>query len=903
VAEPGSVVIAQTTRQLVGGLFELSDLGKHRVKGFDDPVRAWRVIGDSPTESRFEALHGTALAPIIGREHEIGLLLERFELAKEGEGQVVLLSGEPGIGKSRMISALRDRLGAEPYTPLSHFCSPFHINSAFYPVIKLFEHAALFDLGDLPDQKLDKLEALLAQTVENVRAVAPVIAALLSIPTGQRYPPLNLTPDAQKQRTLDVIVEQLVGLASQKPVLAVYEDVHWVDPSTLELLELAVERVQHLRVLAIITFRPEFVPTWTGRAHVSFLTLGRLARRQGASLIDTLTGGKSLPKKVLDQIVAKTDGIPLFIEELTKTLLESGILSEASDHYALSGPLPAMAIPTTLHDSLLARLDRLGPAKETAQLGAALGREFSYELLSAVSGLGEGELRDAIAQLTGAQLIFGRGKPPDAAYRFKHVLVQDAAYASLLKGRRQQLHSKIAQVLKEHFPERAAAEPELLAHHYTEAGETDQAIDQWLKAGQRAAERSANLEAIAHLRRGLELLEYLPDTDERARRELALQVALGMPLIAVEGYSGEQTGAAYDRARALCERVGSAQQLLPILYGQIVFRMGRWPQRAVHQLAEEFLRLAEEQGEEGPALAARRMLGITLVLRGDPSASRSCMEQTLALYDPAKHKAVTFQYGADPRSSGLAWLALDLWLLGYPMQAERAGREAIALAKEIGHALGVAHALRIGGCYLDVVRGDPSGARENARTLTEYSDRQRLKYFLGEAKLIFAWTSVEQASTQSAVAQMREAYADHEVTGHRFSGSFHLALLADADGRVGRSAMGLGVLDEALALAEEMDERWWEAELHRLKGRLLLSLTGDNAAAAEACYERAINVARDQGARSLELRSSTSLARLWHMQGKVKAARELLAPIYAWFTEGFDTPDLKEAKALLDQLS
>jgi predicted ATPase len=835
-------------------------------------------------------------------EHEIGLLMERFELAKEGEGQVVLLSGEPGIGKSRMIGALRDRLGNEPYTPLSHFCSPFHINSAFYPVIKSLEHAALFDPGDLPDQKLDKLEALLGQAVENARAVTPLIAALLSIPTGEHYPSLNLTPDAQKQRTLEVIIEHLVGLASQKPVLAVYEDVHWIDPSTLDLLELVIERVQRLRVLAIITFRPEFVPPRTGQAHLSFLTLGRLARRQGASLIDTLTGGKPLPREVLDQIVAKTDGIPLFIEELTKTLLESGLLSEARDHYALSGPLLAMTIPTTLHDSLLARLDRLGQAKETAQIAAALGREFSYGLLSAVSKLPESELQDAIAQLTGAELIFARGKPPDAAYRFKHVLVQDAAYASLLKGRRQQLHSRIAQVLNEHFPERAAAEPELLAHHYTAAGETDHAIDQWLKAGQRAAERSANLEAIAHLRRGLELLESLPDTDELARRELAFQMELGMPLIAVEGYSGEETGAAYERARELCERVGSAQQLPPILYGQIVFRMARADQRGAHQLAEEFVRLTQEQGEVGPALAAHRMLGITLFQHGDPSASRSCFERVLSLYDPSKHKALTFQYGSDQRSAGLAWLALDLWLLGFPTQAERAGREAIALAKEIGHVLGVAHALRIGGCYLDVVRGNPSGARENAKTLSEFADRQRLKYFIGEAKLILAWTLVEQTATPSAVAQMRETY-NHEIVARRFNGPFLLALLADADGRVGRSVTGLGILDEALALAEEMDERWWEAELHRLKGQLLLSVAANNAVAAEACYERAVNVARGQGAKSLELRSSTSLARLWHMQGMIKPARELLGPIHQWFTEGFDTPDLKEAKALLDQLS
>jgi predicted ATPase/class 3 adenylate cyclase len=903
LADPGSVVIAQSTRHLIGELFELSDLGAHRLKGFEEPVLAWRILGEGPTESRFEALHGTTLTPIIGREHEIELLMERFEQAKEGEGQVVLLSGEPGIGKSRMIGALRDRLGSEPYTPLSNFCSPFHVNSAFYPVIRLLEHAASFERGDLPEQRLDKLEALLAQAVENARDIAPLMAALLSIPTGDRYPSLNLTSDAQKQMTLDALMAQLMGLASHQPVLAVYEDVHWVDPSTLELLELVVERVQYLRILVIITFRPEFVPPWTGRAHVSFLTLGRLARRQGSSLIKALTGGKRLPNEVSDQLVAKTDGIPLFIEELTKTLLESGLLLEASDHYALSSPLPARAIPATLHDSLLARLDRLGPTKETAQIGAALGREFSYELLSAVSQLSESQLQDAIAQLIDAELIFGRGRPPHATYRFKHALVQDAAYASLLKGWRQQLHSRIAQVLEGHFPERAAAEPELLAHHYTEAGATGRAIDQWLKAGQRAAERSANVEAVAHLRLGLELLESLPDSVERERRELALQMALGMPLVAVEGYYGADTGAAYDRARELCERVGSAPQLLPILYGQIVVRMGRGDTRAVRRLAEEFLRSAKEQGADGPALAARRLFGIALFERGEPSASRDYFEQALAVYSPGKHKVLTFQYGAEPRSASLAWLALALWVLGYPAQAERAGREALALAKEINHAMTVAHALRVGGCYLGILGGDRGSAREHAMALKEHSKRHRMPYFRSEADFVLASTLVEPTSTQIAIAQLRQALAKGAVTVHRANGPFLLALLAEAEGRVGRAALGLDVLHEALALAEEMEERWWVAELHRLKGQLLLSLTAENAAAAEACYERAIDVAQGQGARSLELRAATSLARLRQAQGKIQVARERLAPIYAWFTEGFDTPDLKEAKALLEELS
>jgi len=900
LAEPGSVVIALATRRQIGDLFELADLGNHQVKGFDEPIRAWRVVRESATESRFEALHGQRPTPLVGREHEIGLLLERFERAKYGEGQVVLLPGEPGIGKSRIVRVLRERLQGEPYTPLSYFCSPFHVNSALYPIISLLERAARFQREDSPETKLGKLEALLAQSAANVDEVVSLVAALLMVPTGERYPPLNLTPEGQKQRTFDVLVDQLAGLAAKQPVLAAYEDVHWIDPSTLELLELVVERVQRLAVLVIITFRPEFVPPWTGRTHVTSLMLGRLAQRQGTSMIEAVTGGKALPAEVIDQIVTKTDGIPLFIEELTKTLLESGFLREAGDRYVLSGPLPATAIPTTLHDSLLARLDRLGPAKETAQIGAALGREFSYELLAAVSQLPESELHDAIAQLTSAELIFRRGRPPHATYTFKHALIQDAAYARLLKSRRQQLHSRIAQVLTERFPERAVAEPELLAHHHTEAGATEQAIVQWLRAGQRAAERSANVEAVAHLRRGLGLLETLPDTVERARRELGLQIALGMPLIATKGYGAPETGAAYDRARELCDQVGNPSQLLPILYGQIAFRINHAELRSARRLAEEFLRSAEDQGAEGPALVARRMLGISFILRGEPSSGRSCIEQALTLYNPARHRGLAFQYGADQQSACLAWLSFSLSLLGYPEQAERVGREAIALADEIAHAITMAHALRYGGCFLCVVRRDRRSAREHAAALSQYAERQRLPFWSALAKFILGWTLVETAPMQTAVAQMREALAEVDATGTKLDRPFFLAMLAEGHGGNEQAAERLRVLDEALALVEETDERWWEAEIHRLKGELLLSLSIENAAVAEACYERAISIARSQSAKSLELRAGTSLARLWQSKGRSDEAAALLTPIYGWFTEGFDSADLKEAKALLD---
>jgi predicted ATPase/class 3 adenylate cyclase len=898
LAEPGAVVIAQSTRFLVGGLFDLADLGTHSVKGFEQPVSAWRVVRDSPVESRFEALHGKSLTPLVGREHEIGLLLERFERAKDGEGQVVLLSGEPGIGKSRIVRALRDRLGNEPYTPISHFCSPFHVNSALYPVIGLLERAARLERDDPLETKLDKVEALLAQAVKNVREVAPLIAALLLLPTD-RYTPLNLTPEARKQRTLEVLVDQLAGLASHQPVLAIFEDVHWVDPSTHHLLDLVIERVQRLRVLVIITFRAEFVPPWTGRSHITSLMLARLARRQGTSLIEAVTGGKALPAEVLDQIVIKTDGVPLFIEELTKTLLESGLLREVDDRYVLTGPLPPLAIPTTLHDSLLARLDRLGSAKETAQLGAALGREFSYELLAAVSPLQDRALQEALAQLTSAELIFRHGQPPNATYAFKHALVQDAAYARQLKSRRQQLHSRIAQVLKERFPERAAAEPELLAHHHTEAGETEPAVANWLAAGQRAAERSANVEAVAHLNRGLQLLERLPDTVERQRCELALRIALGTPLMATKGYGSPEAGAAYGRARELCDRVGSPAQLLPILYRQWAYHIVHPETRMARRLAEDFVRAAESQGAEGPGLVARRALGFSQYELGELTESRANLQQVCDLYVPERDRTLAFQYGQDPHATALALLSIVQWLLGHFDRAMQTRAEAIARAGETAHANTIAYTQTFAGCVFGAMSRDWHGVREHAASLTMFTAQQRLALWHAWVKFFNNLALAELAPTD---AHLQELLAEIDATGTRNNLTFHLALLAEVHGRLGQTATGLSVIDKALAQVGATDERWWEAEIHRVRGELLLSLTAENALEAEACFERAIGIARRQSAKSLELRGATSLARLWQDKGRSDEASALLAPIYGWFTEGFNTADLKDAKELLERI-
>ena len=902
-----TVVIAESTRKLIGNLFELQDLGAKDLKGIAGPVRAWAALRPSTVEGRFEALHGAGLTALVGREEELELLSRRWSRAKTGEGQVVLLSGEAGIGKSRLTAALLENVASEPHTRLRYFCSPQHTDSALYPIIGQMERAAGFAHSDALEAKLEKLDTVLALASTSMQDAA-LLAEMLSLSNDGRYPILDLTPEQRRQRTLQALLSQMEALAGQNPLLMILEDAHWADPTSLEAFGRVIDRIVGLRVLLLVTFRPEFAPPWTGQPHVTALTLNRLAKSDIDAMIDGVVGNKLLPASIRQDIIERTDGIPLFVEEMTKAVLEAESAGEVQRTVA-AVPSPALAVPASLHASLMARLYRLGQARDVVQIGAAIGREFSHALLVSVARKPEAELASALNRVVEAGLLLRQGVPPATTYLFKHALVQDAAYGTLLREPRRAIHARIAEALESQFTEIAESQPELLALHYTEAGRIEKAATLWGKAGQRSLARSAFAEAVAQLSRALAQIATLPASPALRRDEIRLQASLITPLVHVKGYAAPETKAAAERTRQLIEQaeaLGEPQDdpllLFTVLYGFFAGSLLAFNGDLAIELAAQFLALAEKHRATLPLVVGCRLMGISLTCAGNPAEARMHYDRALALYDPTTHRPLATRFGQDAQATTLAYRSLALWALGYPDAALADVEHAVRYAREIGQAGSLMHALWHASLN-QMFCGNYTTARALTDELLGLADEKGALQWKAWGMLNQGCALVLTGQAAPAVRMIPSAVTAFRSTGATLFLPMYLSYLAMAHAEFDQFDDAWRCLSEATTMTETTKDRWSEADIDRIGGKIALMSLAPDAAKAEAYFERALAVARQQQAKSWELRAAMSMARLWRDRGKRDEAHELLAPVYGWFTEGFDTRDLKEAKGLLDELA
>lgn len=899
LAAANTVVVSESTRRLVPAAFDFQDLGLKELKGVTEPLHVYRVVSAKSTTSRFEAAHAGSLSPLIGRSSELSLLVDRWQKIKEGDGQVIFLSGIPGVGKSRLLHELKRYIRQEPHVLLHHQGSPYHNQSAFFPIIEQIEQAAQLTAREADVDKLAKLKAYLPRSIDSSIEPVLLIAKLLSIPlNGQELS--GLTPQQIKNRTISTLVDMLLAFSVQGPTLCIFEDAHWLDPSTLELLELIISRIDHARVLLIVSCRPEFHPAWIAHTNATIHSLTRLSNAEVKTMLRDLLNGDSLPQTLLDQIIEKADGVPLFIEELTSSMLSAPQPTRGTSERAVRSSL--LRVPDTLSDALMERLDRVAPSRRLAQIAAVIGREFSTDLLSAASQVEEVDMLSALALLEKADIIYRADISPSVRFAFKHVLLRDAIYNSLLRSKRQQIHADIAAILEQDFPELSESQPEVLAYHYQEASNYRQAIRCWFDAGQRAQANSANVEAIANFRKALQLLNALPETPERTSREIGIQLALGIPLIAVRGYASVETREAFSRARTLCLQLGDIPEYFQALFGLWGHSwMGGKNDEAL-QMAEEFLARSQTLSDPVPLMMAHRVMGSTLLTIGDFQSSANHFEKTIKLSTGKGKPPLYNLYMVEPQAASLLLLSWDLWFLGYPDRALLRVSEALALGENLGHPYTVAFAHYMTS-VVHLLRGDAARAFDSAEKSFEMSREQRFSLYEILSRISRGRASGDLGRIEEARIEITLGIDEARRNGVGFMLPMMNSWLADMHVKAGENERALSIVEDCLANSSDATGRSWEAELHRQRAAILLTLDPTNVTDAEAVLKTSIDVARGQSARSLELRATTGLAELWRTQGRPDEARALLEPICHWFDEGAETADLRRARKAQSVLS
>ena len=899
IAAPNTILISETTRRLLAGAFEYQDLGQHELKGVSKRLQVYRVLAAKNLTSRFEAAHADTLTPLVGRSTELSMFLDRWQKSKEGDGQVILLSGLPGVGKSRLIHELKTQIQGEPHFLLNHQCSPYHSQSAFFPIIEQIERAAKLLPRDPDLQKLEKLQAYMPDALASAEDAIALIAHLLSIASEDQDQLAALTPQQIKNRTVSTLVDMVLAFSSDRPTLCIFEDVHWIDPSTLELLELAISRIDRARILLVVSYRPEFRPTWLTRANVTVHSLTRLSRSEVAGMVEAIClKERRMLQPILNQIIDKADGLPLFIEELTNSILAS-MRNRVTDSVISPEAEPEIIkVPDTLHDALMERLDRVPQGRRLAQIAAVIGREFSYELMALALKINEDDLRLTLARLEDADIVYRVGISPQVLFAFKHALLRDAIYNSLLRSSRRQMHADIATLLDTQFPEVAETQPELLAHHFSEAGNHTLAVHFWYKSGQRALAHSANVEAIAHFRKALEALAGWPDVPERAAKEIELQLALGIPIIAVRGYAAEETREVFARARVLCLQLNSPGEYFQALYGLWGHSWMSGKNDEALAMANEFLSRAEASSDVVPLMVAHRVMGSTLLSVGHFGQSRQHFEQSIALSQQRGEQSLYSRYMVEPQAASLLLLSWALWILGYPDQALSRVTEALDLARNLAQPYSIAFAHYMTS-VVHLMRGEPASALSNAETSLDISREQRFSLYVLLSRVSRGRALGELGHLEQAKIEIKLGLEEMRSKGVSYMLPMMDTWLADMIARSGESEAALAIIERSLAALNDVTGRSWEAELYRQRAKLLVALGPNRAHEAEANLMKAIGVARLQGAHSFELRAAKDLAALWHSHDKDDEARRLLEPIYGWFKEGLETRDLRRAREIL----